>query len=129
MKGQPNHQNFTLLGAIGFLFSLTTETVNEVHLPPFIALLLQEFKDVLCEPRRLPPPRSQDHQTPLLPKPVNLRGYGYRHIKKNAIESIVSEMMNKGITKTSESPFTSHVILVKKKIALENVCRLLQLIN
>lgn len=48
-------------------------------------------------------------------KPVNLRGYYYPHIQKNTIEALVKNMLQQGIIKNSRSPFTSSVMLVKKK--------------
>nr|XP_017233536.1 PREDICTED: uncharacterized protein LOC108207610 [Daucus carota subsp. sativus] len=41
--------------------------------------------------------------------------YRYPHSQKTEIENQVQQMLDSGIIKTSNSPFASHVILVKKK--------------
>lgn len=50
---------------MGLLFSLTTETANQVTVPPPIYSLLQEFRDVFCQPEALPPTKTQEHIPPL----------------------------------------------------------------
>lgn len=79
--------------------------------------LLREFSDVFQEPKGLPPKRPYDHAIVLkegahIP---NIRPYRYPYYQKNEIEKIVKEMLHAGIIRPSTSPFSSPVILVKKK--------------
>ncbi|WVZ11917.1 hypothetical protein V8G54_016447 [Vigna mungo] len=79
--------------------------------------MLLEFKDVFQEPRGLPPKRDHDHAILLREggKIPNTRPYRYPYCQKNEIEKIVSEMLQAGVIRPSTSPFSSPVILVRKK--------------
>ncbi|XP_058757457.1 uncharacterized protein LOC131630720 [Vicia villosa] len=65
----------------------------------------------------LPPPRPHDHHIPLLPNtpPINVKPYRYPHSQKTAMTSIIKDMLKEGTIKPSHSPFSSPVLLVKKK--------------
>ena len=79
--------------------------------------LLAKYQSVFQVPTTLPPVRSHDHRITLEPGtgPVNVRPYRYPHIQKNEIERAVKEMLSIGIIRPSFSPFSSPVLLVKKK--------------
>ncbi|XP_035545952.1 uncharacterized protein LOC118348436 [Juglans regia] len=91
------------------------ETQNQIH--PSMQAVLQEFSDVFTEPSSLPHVREIDHSIPLREgtEPVNVRPYRYAHYQKDEIEKQVQEMLNSGLVQPSTSPFSSPVLLVKKK--------------
>lgn len=65
----------------------------------------------------MPPSRSCDHQILLQPDSalVKVRPYHYPHSQKAEIGRMVQQMLQEGIIEHSTSPFSSPVILVKKK--------------
>ncbi|KAK9057995.1 hypothetical protein SSX86_022835 [Deinandra increscens subsp. villosa] len=79
---------------------------------------------VFEEPQDLPPVRSQDHSIQLLPNstPPNIRPYRYPHSQKTEIEKQVEELMAAGFIQPSTSPFSSPVLLVKKKDNTWRMC-------
>lgn len=79
--------------------------------------LLEQFDDVFQAPQGLPPKRDYDHAIVLKEgaQIPNIRPYRYPYYQKNEIENIVKEMLHAGIIRPSNSPFSSPVILVKKK--------------
>lgn len=88
--------------------------------PPFqeaIAEILQRYSDVFDKPTGLPPARNSDHHIPLIPytKPVNVHPYRYPHYHKAEIEKLVQEMLDEGVIRPSQSPFSSPILLVRKK--------------
>ncbi|MCI16429.1 transposon Tf2-1 polyprotein, partial [Trifolium medium] len=102
---------------------IPSENSNDVlkelpsNLDPELALLLHTYSAVFQQPEGLPPPRAQDHAITLLEgtKPVKVKPYRYPHSQKEQIEKMVQEMLDQGIIKPSNSPFSSPIILVKKK--------------
>ncbi|MCH88512.1 hypothetical protein A2U01_0009401, partial [Trifolium medium] len=84
---------------------------------PELAILLHTYQKVFHTPIGLPPPREQMHEIPLQEgiSPVKVRPYRYPHSQKEQIEKMVHEMLQQGIIKPSNSPFSSPIILVKKK--------------
>lgn len=79
--------------------------------------LLRDYSDIFSVPAGLPPVRSFDHRIPLQPNtsPVNVKPYRYPHFQKTEIERLVGDMLQDGIIRPSNSPYSSPVILVKKK--------------
>lgn len=78
---------------------------------------MKNFHGVFDIPTALPPSRIVNHEIPLQPeaKPFKSKPYRYPHSQKTEIENQVQEMLSSGIIKTSNSPYTSPVILVEKK--------------
>ena len=87
------------------------------EIPECMQILLKEFTVVFQEPSSLPPFRDTDHRIHLKSdaSPVNVRPYRYPHFQKSEMEKLVQEMLQQGIIRTSHSPYSSPVLLVKKK--------------
>ena len=98
----------------------TTSKVIE----PDIKQLLEEFEDLFQEPNHLPPTREIDHRIILKEgtEPINVRPYRYAYFQKAEIEKQVHDMLKLGLIKSSTSPFSSHVLLVKKKDGTWRFC-------
>nr|KYP43037.1 Transposon Ty3-I Gag-Pol polyprotein [Cajanus cajan] len=94
------------------------------NVEPEIAILLHTYKDVFDVPQGLPPNRTHDHSIPLLPntKPVRVKPYRYPHSQKEQIEKMVSDMLQEGLIIPSNSPFSSPIVLVKKKDGTWRFC-------
>lgn len=93
------------------------ETPIEHSFDPQIEKLLLQYSDVFVEPTKLSPPRSHDHWIPLVEgtNPISLRPYRCPHYRKNEIEKLEKELHNSGLIRPSQSPFSSPVLLVRKK--------------
>ncbi|TYK11164.1 Transposon Ty3-G Gag-Pol polyprotein [Cucumis melo var. makuwa] len=79
--------------------------------------ILNQFSDVFEWPEKLPPRRSIEHQIHLKEgtNPVNVRPYRYAYHQKEEMEKLVNEMLASGIIRSSASPYSSLVLLVKKR--------------
>ncbi|KAM5551624.1 hypothetical protein ABKV19_026461 [Rosa sericea] len=89
-----------------------------------IAALINRYADLFEPPTSLPPARQHDHKIKLLPNasPVSVRPYRYPHFQKTEIEKIVQELLDNGVIRPSVSPFSSPVLLVKKKDGTWRMC-------
>ncbi|XP_042962489.1 uncharacterized protein LOC122296761 [Carya illinoinensis] len=86
-------------------------------LPEEVKPVLAAHRGVLEVPTTLPPPREFDHRIRLVAetKQINVPPYRYAHFQKGEIERQVDEMLKSGLIRSSTSPFSSPVLLVRKK--------------
>ncbi|GKE48245.1 putative mitochondrial protein [Tanacetum coccineum] len=86
--------------------------------------VLTQFDEVFEIPKDLPLQRSHDHQIPLMPNtpPINVRPYRHPPNQKDAIEGMVKELMDSGVIRASKSPFSSPIVMVKKKDGTWRMC-------
>jgi len=93
-------------------------------LKPELAFLLHNYISVFSTPSGLPPTRSHVHHIPLREgsNPVKVRPYRYPHSQKEEIENLMDNMLRDDIIQPSNSPFSSPIILVKKKNGSWRVC-------
>jgi len=93
-------------------------------IPREVASLLSEFMDVFQEPQELPPQRSVDHSISLVDdsKPIHQRPYRLAHHQKNAMEELIQHLLQAQMIRPSVCPYSSPVILVKKKDATWRLC-------
>lgn len=79
--------------------------------------IIDEFTELFQTPTGLPPNREIEHRITLKEgtNPVNVRPYRYAYFQKEEIEKQVEAMLQSGIIRPSSSPFSSPVLLVKKK--------------
>lgn len=84
---------------------------------PAILTLNHQFSSLFQTPTALPPSCTTNHSIHLSPhsSPINVHPYRYPHFQKQEIESQVSCMLQHGIIRPSTSPFSSSVLLVKKR--------------
>ncbi|XP_058732695.1 uncharacterized protein LOC131604261 [Vicia villosa] len=97
---------------------------SSTTLPKQIFKLLTNFQSIFQQPTGLPPPRPQDHHINLFPNtpPINVKPYRYPHSKKDAMASLIQQMLKDGTIIPSTSPFSSPVLLVKKKDGTWRFC-------
>lgn len=94
---------------------------REEHSPKGVPLYLQpilgKYDAVFKNPTELPPFRGHEHSIVMKEgsNPVNIRPYRYPQIQKDEIERLVQEMLEAGVIQPSTSPYSSPVLLVKKK--------------
>lgn len=83
-----------------------------------VSVILKKFEDVFTWPEKLPPRRDIEHHIHLKnTDSVNVRPYHYAFQQKAKIERLVDEMLTAGIIRPSNSPYSSLVLLVRKKDA------------
>lgn len=107
------------------LLSHLSAAQSDMENDPRLQALLSDFSTLFEEPVELPPFRDGfDHRIPLESgaNPVNLRPYCYSTLHKDVIDTMVKEMLNKGIIQCSTSPYASPVVLVKKKDGSWRLC-------
>jgi hypothetical protein len=95
----------------------TTDDDYIRNLHPELQTTLQPFIHIFSQPKSLPPYRPHDHHIHLEPSasPINIKPYRYPHYQKEAMTTIIAEMLKDGLIQPSTSPYSSPVLLVKKK--------------
>ncbi|GJV76968.1 retrotransposon-related protein [Tanacetum coccineum] len=93
-------------------------------IPSPISTLLSYFDDVFAVPTALPPIREYDHKIVLKKgtEPIFSRPYRHPPTQKDAIEEMVKELLESGVIRPSQSPFSSPVVMVKKKDGTWRMC-------
>nr|GEU50102.1 retrotransposable element Tf2 [Tanacetum cinerariifolium] len=74
----------------------TTENSGIPNTPSVLDPLIEEFADVFEVPNCLPPKRGHDHKIPLKEgtQPINMRPYRHPPTQKDAIESMVKDLLD-----------------------------------
>lgn len=113
-------------GACGMVMQLSSLEVSSHNsdIPELLLPLLEQYSELFEEPIHLPPTRALDNAIPLKAgsEPINKRPYRCPHFQKTEIENIVAELLQHGVIQHTTSPFTSPVILVKKKDGTWRMC-------
>lgn len=141
LRGEPriteissNHlQRMLKTGAIDSVHSVSYSSLNKCLPHPIRATgtttmtlqgLLDEFEEIFTTPTTLPPNRVHDHHIHLLPNsnPVNVKPYRYPHYQKEIMTEMIQEMLKEGIIRGSSSPYSSPVLLVRKKDGTWRFC-------
>ncbi|XP_047965871.1 uncharacterized protein LOC125210353 [Salvia hispanica] len=110
------------------VFPITSPTAPSASQPeptdPVLCHTLNQFASVFEMPSTLPPARRWDHRIHLNPsaKPVNVRPYRYPYFQKNEIERQELEMLKQRVIQHSTNPFSSPVLLVRKKDGTFQFC-------
>jgi hypothetical protein len=117
LTGFPEMQNNDLMFQLLSLHTTEQSSTDLSAFPPDIQGILSKFTDVCSPPSELPLVRPYDHSIPLIQgaRPVNSTSYRYPPVLNDEIETQVTQMLQQGVIQPSNSPFSSPVLLVKKK--------------
>ncbi|GJS03348.1 reverse transcriptase [Tanacetum coccineum] len=93
-------------------------------IPKELQKMVEQYDDVFAVLRELPLQRCYEHKIPLLEgtQPVKIRPYRHLPIQKDAIDVTVRELLEAWVIKTSNSLFTSPIVMVKKKDNTWRMC-------
>ncbi|XP_052203128.1 uncharacterized protein LOC127808594 [Diospyros lotus] len=124
VAAEGDHTEAATQGEMGLTISTPQGMQNQVCHSDALNKLLVDYKDLLREPKTLPPTRMFDHNINLKPgaEPINIRAYRYPPNQKNEIEKMVRTMLEQSLIRPSQSPFASPVLLVKKKDGTWRFC-------
>jgi hypothetical protein len=113
------HQNHAIF-AICLQVSAAEPHNKTIH--PDMKKILHEFSELLKELTSLP--LVIDHCISLKEgtEPIDVRPYCYAYYQKEEIEKQVHEMLNSGLIRPNASPFSSPVLLMKKKDGTWQFC-------
>lgn len=112
------------LGCIIQINAISEDVEEKAKIPENIQKILQQFPDVLIEPKGLPPRRECDHTINLKARsePPSLRPYRVPHYQKEAMKDIITELIRTEEIRTSDSPYASPVVMVRKKDGSWRMC-------
>ena len=116
------------MGGQGILIECVSVELDEVRgmeqIPTHIQEVLNKYEVVFHMLAGLPPQRCRDRAITLMENttPVSVRPYRYPFVQKQEIEKLVREMLTAGIIRPSVSPFSSTILLVKKKDGSWRLC-------
>ncbi|PHT56849.1 hypothetical protein CQW23_05335 [Capsicum baccatum] len=107
-------------GSLLFMEPAIDECSHQEDLTP----LLDQYNDLFEVPKGLPLAKEQDHKITFQEgtSPINIRPYRYPIIQKDEIEKMVDEMLELGVIRHSTSPFSSPIVMVKKKDGSWRMC-------
>ncbi|KAL4564788.1 hypothetical protein LXL04_028859 [Taraxacum kok-saghyz] len=93
------------------------ENKPAIPTPRSLQRVIDQYQLIFSEPMGLPPQRHIEHQITLEEgtPPISVRPYRYPYFQKTEIERMIRDMLADGIIQPSISPYSSPVILVKKK--------------
>ena len=76
-----------------------------------------QFQQLFQLPKELPPNRGHEHAIVLREgaEPMNVQPYRYPQFQKDEIERLIQEMLEAEIIRPSVSPYSSPILLVKKR--------------
>ncbi|KAF5466832.1 hypothetical protein F2P56_016722, partial [Juglans regia] len=111
-------------GVLLQLIEQVSQAQTLAHIPKLIQHLLDLYPDIFALPSSLPPTRSQDHSITLLPgtQPISVRPYRYPYFQNDEIEKIIKELLESGVIRPSQSPYSSPVLLVRKADGTWRLC-------
>lgn len=94
------------------------------EIPLEVQSILKQYESLFGVPKGLPPHRSHDHRIILKEgtNPINVRPYRYAATQKDEIEKMKSEMLESGVIRPSVSPFSSPIVMVRKKYGTWRLC-------
>ncbi|KAL8103483.1 hypothetical protein AgCh_027900 [Apium graveolens] len=106
------------------LSSTSVSSVSSLHSHLDITKILESYSSIFDEPKTLPPKRPFDHHITLElnAKPVNVRPNRFTHFQKTEIEKQVQHMLELGLVRPSISPYSSPILLVRKKDGTWHLC-------
>lgn len=115
-------------GAVGCVLQVNAmteeERKEEAAVPADVQEVLSQFPGVMKEPKGLPPRRACDHVINLKPgsEPPNQRPYRVPHYQKEAMENIISDLIQSKEIRFSDSPYSCPAVMVRKRDGSWRMC-------
>jgi hypothetical protein len=121
--------DYSVVQLLSISFAVDDPPTTRIH--PQVQSLIDKFSQLYAEPSTLPPRSNCDHSIPLVPgaQLVCIRQYRYSPKLKFVIEAQVSELLRTRMIRPSCSPFSSPVLLVKKKDQSWRMCIYYRMLN